>query len=134
QGGPLTLDALCGRPVLVHLFSIQCPGCVARSIPHLNRLHDLFGSDLAIIGVNTVFENPERQTADTVAAALEPLGIEYPVALDEGYETARRFKAPGTPTHAIIDPAGRVRRVLYGSLPGNLQRLDYALQALISEQ
>lgn len=134
QGGPLTLDELRGRPVLLHLFSIQCPGCVARSIPHLNRLHELLASSLAIVGINTVFEHPEHQTAPVVAEALDPLGIDYPVALDQGYETARRFKAPGTPTHVIIDPAGRVRRVLFGSLPANLQRLDYALQALLGEQ
>ena len=41
---PLTLAGLRGRPVLLHTFQLLCPGCVAESIPQVQRIERVFQS------------------------------------------------------------------------------------------
>ncbi len=44
---PLTLAGLRGRVVLLHAFQLLCPGCVAQSIPQVQRIVSPVGVDMA---------------------------------------------------------------------------------------
>lgn len=52
---PLTLQALCGRVVVLQAFQMLCPGCVSHGLPQAQRLHQLFAPEqLAVVGLHTV--------------------------------------------------------------------------------
>jgi len=47
---PLALGDLRGRVVVLMAFQMLCPGCVARSIPLAQRIHQTFdGRDVAVV-------------------------------------------------------------------------------------
>lgn len=79
----LSLEALRGRPVLLHAFQMLCPGCVQQAIPQGQRVAEAFaGSDLAIVGLHSVFEHHAVMGADALAVFLHENRIRYPVGVD----------------------------------------------------
>jgi peroxiredoxin len=60
---PVTLAGLRGRPVLLHSFQMLCPGCVAHAIPQARKVAAMLErTDLAVIGLHTVFEHHAAMT------------------------------------------------------------------------
>src|SRR5689334_11258330 len=69
------------RPVLVHFFDLAQLNSV-RTVPYLRGWHDRYSGDgLALVGVHSP-RFPFTQGLDVVAAAVERLGIEWPVIAD----------------------------------------------------
>jgi hypothetical protein len=63
----ITLDELRGKVVLVHAFQMLCPACVMQAGPQAVRLWQRYqqgrpDSDMAVIGLHTVFEHHEVMT------------------------------------------------------------------------
>ena len=76
----LTLDDLKGRVVVLIAFQMLCPGCVTRSSPLALRLDQLFErSDLAVVGLHTVFEHHHVMTPDALEVFLAEYQIRFPV-------------------------------------------------------
>lgn len=136
---PLSLRALRGRVVLAAAFQMLCPGCVERLIPQLRQAHALFPrSDVAVIGLHTVFEHHEAMRPPSLKAFLHEyrlefaVGVDQPGADDSGIPlTMRRYAMQGTPTYLLIDRQGRLRRQEFGHIP-DLQ-LGAEIMALMRE-
>lgn len=118
---PLTLTALRGRPVFIHTFQLLCPGCVANSIPQVQRIERLFGhTDLHVIGIHTVFEHHAAMSAVTLKAFLREYRIKHPVGVDLADDrsdipiTMRRFALQGTPSSILIGRDGCVMHQQFG--------------------
>ncbi|TCL71817.1 redoxin family protein [Rhizobium sp. BK251] len=118
---PLSLEILRGRVVLLHSFQLLCPGCVADAIPQIRRIERAFAStDLAIIGLHTVFEHHEAMSPVTLAAFLHEYRIRYPVGVDQPGEdgplplTMRRYGLRGTPSSVLIGRDGTVLHHAFG--------------------
>ena len=119
---PITLDALKGRVVLIEAFQMLCPGCVSHSLPQAKKAQRIFSeSDLAIIGLHTVFEHYEAQgTRAALEAFLHEYRITFPVGIDvrdEGQRlprTMQTYQMQGTPTTILIDKAGNIRKQKFG--------------------
>ena len=80
---PMTLAGVRGRPVFLHAFQALCPGCVSDAIPQLHRLEHVFGkTDLAIVGIHTVFEHHAAMSPVTLKAFLHEHRITSPVGVD----------------------------------------------------
>ena len=63
QGGPLTLDRLKGRVVLIEVFQINCPGCFVHALPEVVYLHECYEAQgLTVIGLATAFEDFDKNT------------------------------------------------------------------------
>ena len=121
---PITLAGLRGRVVLVIAFQMLCPGCVSRGLPQALRAHSLFaGSDLAVIGLHTVFEHQEAQGSRAALAAFLheyrigfPVGIDAPSAYGGLPQTMQAYNMQGTPTTLLIDRKGQLRLHHFGHL------------------
>lgn len=121
----LTLGDLNGRVVLAGAFQMLCPGCVAQTLPQLQRVHALFPPDqVAVVGLHTVFEHHEAMTPTALAAFLHEYRIAFPVGVDRPGEdgdpipsTMRRYRMRGTPTILLIDRQGRLCRQTFGHIP-----------------
>ena len=120
---PLSLQALRGRVVLVEAFQMLCPGCVSHSLPQAKRAYNYFKpSQVAVIGLHTVFEHHEAQgTVVALQAFLHENRISFPVALDQPAQgspmpvTMSKYQMQGTPTLLLIDALGRLRKQYFGA-------------------
>jgi hypothetical protein len=75
-------------------------------MPHFQHSFETAGPDLAVIAVNTGFND----TLDAVSRYRQQLGITMPIVLDDG-TLAHRFNLRVTPTHIIIGRDGRIQYV-----------------------
>ncbi|MBM3562396.1 MAG: redoxin domain-containing protein [Alphaproteobacteria bacterium] len=129
---PITLAGMRGRVVLLHAFQMLCPGCVAHGTPQAQRAHALFrSSDLAVVGLHTVFEHHAAMTPVSLEAFIQenrltfPIGVDQPAAEGPIPVTMARYEMRGTPTAILIGRDGRVRHHGFG------QEDDMALGAII---
>lgn len=119
----LTLDDFKGRVVALIAFQMLCPGCVARSIPLALRLEHIFDrSELAVVGLHTVFEHHQVMTPAALEVFLAEYRIGFPVGVDmsdpSGGEvplTMQAYELRGTPTLVLIDAEGRKRAQFFGT-------------------
>ncbi len=103
------LEAYRGQVVYLDFWSSWCAPC-RRILPGLERLRaDWADEPVAVIGLN--LDNDRRDAL----RVLEQTPVRYPVALDVGGATARRYGVEVLPAAVVIDAAGRVVRVLRGS-------------------
>lgn len=135
---PLALADFRGRVVVALAFQMLCPGCVAQAIPQMQRARDAFPeSDVAVVGLHTVFEHHEAQGRhDVLAAFLHENRIAFPVGIDaqgDGVlpETMSAYAMQGTPTLLLIDRDGRLRMQRFGHIDD--LRLGAAIASLVAE-
>lgn len=135
----LDVQSLRGRVVVAAAFQMLCPGCVAQTIPQLREVHRLFPtSDVAVVGLHTVFEHHAAMGPEALEAFLHEYRISFPVGVDRASDdgdriptTMRRYSMQGTPTLLLIDREGRLRRQTFGHIP-DLQ-LGAEIMALMRE-
>ncbi len=117
---PRPLQSLKGRVVVLTAFQTHCPGSLKHGLPQAERVAQGFSDDeVVVIGLNTAFEEPEKQTADQLAAFLTEQGLTFPVAKDavnggDIPKTMAAYEIQGTPTTLIFDRQGRLRRHYLG--------------------
>ncbi len=118
---PVTLAGLLGRPVLLHTFQMLCPGCVAHAIPQVQRIATILRStDLAVIGLHTVFEHHAAMTPVSLEAFLHEYRITFPVGVDRPGDpgplpqTMATYGFRGTPSTVLIDRTGHIRHHGFG--------------------
>jgi cytochrome c biogenesis protein CcdA/thiol-disulfide isomerase/thioredoxin len=110
---PLTLAALRGKVVLVDFWTYSCINCL-RTLPHLEAWYRDYAKDgLVIVGVHTP-EFAFEHVASNVHAAVERLGIHYPVVQDNAYGTWNNYSNSYWPAEYLIDRSGRVRSYHFG--------------------
>lgn len=118
---PVTLAGLRGRPILLHTFQMLCPGCVTHAIPQVQRIAEMLrDTDLAVIGLHTLFEHHAAVTALSLEAFLHEYRIKFPVGVDAPGElgpiprTMATYGFRGTPSTVLIDRQGFIRHHGFG--------------------
>jgi peroxiredoxin len=129
---PLSLEALCGRVVLLHAFQMLCPGCVSHGTPQAERAHRMFrNTDLTVIGLHTVFEHHDAMTPVSLEAFIHEYRLTFPIGVDHPSDgtpvpvTMQRYQMQGTPTSILIGRDGKIRHQGFG------QEDDMALGMII---
>lgn len=120
---PMTLESLRGRPVLIHAFQMLCPGCVAHAIPQTEKAFQLFRhTDLAVIGLHTVFEHHDAMTPNALRAFVHEYRLTFPIGIDEPSadqpfpKTMQRYQMRGTPTTILIGREGQLIAHQFGQI------------------
>ncbi len=125
---PLTAADLEGKVILVDFWTYTCINC-QRTFPYITEWHDRYADEgLVIIGVHTpefAFEKVEGNVVD----AAERFGIDYPIAMDNDFETWREWDQRFWPAHYLIDQTGTVRQVHYGE--GAYAQTEALIQELL---
>ncbi|MGO8870368.1 MAG: cytochrome c biogenesis protein DipZ [Acidimicrobiales bacterium] len=110
---PLSLAGLRGRVVLVDFWTYSCINC-QRTLPHLEAWNRAYAQDgLTIVGVHTP-EFAFEHVVSNVAAAARQLGVAYPIAVDDDYDTWNAYMNEYWPAEYLIDASGHVRHVDFG--------------------
>jgi peroxiredoxin len=119
---PLSLAALRGRIVVLHAFQMLCPGCVQSGLPQAQKIAAIFpASEVAVIGIHTVFEHHEAMTPVALAAFIHEYRLTFPIAVDRPGDngpmphTMAAYGMRGTPSLVFIDHTGNLRRHSFGA-------------------
>ncbi len=129
---PPVVGDFSGKPLVVLIFSIGCPGCLGRAIPFANRLVYELGDKLNVIGIHSIFEGA-NYSDEELLQIKEDLYIRFPFYRDQNYNTTfKRYGAGGTPHWIVTDKAGNVVYSIFGSDPNNaLLKLDLKIAELL---
>jgi cytochrome c biogenesis protein CcdA/thiol-disulfide isomerase/thioredoxin len=110
---PLSIDGLRGKVVLIDFWTYSCINCL-RTLPHVKAWDARYRKDgLVVIGVHTP-EFAFEHVSSNVRAAVERLGIRYPVVQDNRYKTWDAYSNQYWPAEYLIDREGRVRHTHFG--------------------
>ncbi|MEX2211942.1 MAG: cytochrome c biogenesis protein DipZ [Gaiellaceae bacterium] len=127
---PLTLASLRGKVVVIDFWTYSCINCL-RTLPYLKAWDAAYRDDgLALIGVHTPEFSFEREPTN-VSEAVRDLGIRYPVALDNGYDTWHAYANQYWPAKYFVDREGRLRFVHFGE--GEYERSEEVIRTLLAE-
>jgi cytochrome c biogenesis protein CcdA/thiol-disulfide isomerase/thioredoxin len=110
---PLSLAALRGKVVLVDFWTYSCINC-ERTLPHVEAWYKEYAPDgFVVVGVHTP-EFAFEHVVSNVATEASTLGVHYPVAIDNAYDTWNAYSNEYWPADYLIDAQGDVRHVHFG--------------------
>lgn len=127
---PLTRAALRGKVVLVDFWTYSCINCL-RALPYVEAWYAKYQDHgLVVIGVHSPEFAFEKDPAN-VAAAVQRLGVRYPVALDSDYAIWQGFSNEYWPADYFIDAHGRIRHHYFGE--GGYAEGEDTIRQLLTE-
>lgn len=137
NSGPLTMESLRGKVVVVHFFAFGCINCIHNYPWYKDWQARLTDHGVAIVGIHT----PETATeADNslLQASLEERGLKFPVAQDKERKMWQAWYNGIWPSVYIIDKRGRLRYWWYGELDwqgaGNQKVAERQIMQLLAEE
>lgn len=127
---PLPISALRGYTILIDFWDYACQPCL-HTLPYIKEWHKRYSEKgLVTVGVHTP-EFPFGRDPMNVRAAIEKLGIRYPVLMDNDFLVWGAFRNQVWPTKYLIDRHGYIRYLHSGE--GSYQNFEHAIQSLLSE-
>ena len=130
DGQALDIDELTqdGGVVLIDFWTYSCINC-QRTFPYLTAWDERYRDDgLTIVGVHSP-EFTFEKVVGNVEDAASRYGIDYPIAIDNDFETWREWDQRFWPAHYLIDQEGVVRQVHYGE--GGYEETEMLIQQLL---
>ena len=133
----LSLKYYRGKVIVVVVFQMLCQGSLKAGLPQAMRLRRIFDDkEVAVIGLHTTFETPEKQSIEELEKFLDHSGIDMPVAYDKPLGTGMpatmlAYQLQGTPAMMIFDRQGRVRRHYLGAVDD--LRIGAEVMAMLTE-
>jgi thiol-disulfide isomerase/thioredoxin len=127
---PLTVQKLRGKVVLVDFWTYSCINCL-RTLPHLEAWDRRYRrAGLVIVGVHTP-EFAFEHVVSNVREASRKLGVRYPVAIDNDYDTWDAYQNDAWPAEYLIDRRGHVREIKKGE--GRYDETERSIRTLLGE-
>ena len=120
QGNPLKLSSLRGKYVVLDFWGSWCIWCI-RGIPHMKEAYRKYKDKMEILGVDC------QDTEEKWKAAVEEHQLPWlQVRCPEDYlqTLGQQYRIQGFPTKVIIDPEGRLVKVVVGENPAFYTFLD----------
>jgi cytochrome c biogenesis protein CcdA/peroxiredoxin len=112
-GEPVTMASLRGKVVLVDFWAYSCINC-QRELPHVEAwAKDYASAGLRVVGVHTP-EYAFEHVPSNVTAGVRRLGLTFPVALDNSYDTWNAYDNESWPAAYLIDASGQIRHISIG--------------------
>jgi cytochrome c biogenesis protein CcdA/thiol-disulfide isomerase/thioredoxin len=128
---PLTLGGLRGKVVLVDFWTYSCVNCL-RTLPFLRGWDRAYRDDgLQIVGVHTP-EFAFEHEVDNVRSAIDRLGVDYAVAIDNDFGTWNAYGNQYWPAKYLIDREGHIRFVHFGE--GAYGETERLIRSLLAER
>jgi thiol-disulfide isomerase/thioredoxin len=130
NSGPLALAELKGKVVLVEFWTFGCYNC--RNVePYIKAWHQKYADKgLIVIGVHAPEFSYERVVAN-VRRYVREHAIQYPVAIDNDFNTWKRYNNRYWPAMYLIDKRGVIRYLRVGE--GGYQETEQQIRALLEE-
>jgi len=111
---PIKLSDMKEKVILIEFWTSTCPYC-KRALPIVNEWYKRYHNrGLMIIGIHSP-KTEEEHSLDTVKEAVKNFNIQYPVALDNYFETWDNYDVNSWPAFYLIDKKGQVVFVNVGA-------------------
>jgi pimeloyl-ACP methyl ester carboxylesterase len=126
----LTPSALRGKVIVVQFCTFSCVNWL-RTLPYVRAWAERYRDDgLVVIGAHSP-EFPFEHEVEKVQHALEGMGIEYPIAMDNDFAVWSAFGNQAWPALYFIDAQGRIRHHHFGE--EDYERSERVIQQLLAE-
>lgn len=112
---PIDIDAELARGnlVLIDFWTYSCINCV-RSVPYTQLLFERYNPyGLTVIGIHSP-EFSFEKSPDAIRAAIERMGITYPVVNDADHRAWNQIGNRVWPAQYLIVPGGRIAHAKFG--------------------
>ena len=130
NGPPLHVADLRGKVVLVEFWAFACENC-QNVEPYVKAWHSSYAAQgLVVIGVHCPELDRERDLTN-LKIYLRKHEISYPVLVDNGLHSWRRYANHYWPTRYLIDKQGRIRHERIGE--GGYEETEAKIRELIAE-
>ena len=127
---PLTPAGLRGRVVVVQFCTFSCINWL-RTLPYMKawagKYHE---AGLVVIGAHSP-EFPFEHDLDKIRSALDAMGVDYPIAVDNDFAVWRAFDNAYWPALYFVDAQGRIRHHHFGE--EEYERSERVIQQLLAE-
>jgi thiol-disulfide isomerase/thioredoxin len=127
---PLRLAELKGKVVLLEFWTFGCYNC--RNVePHIKTWYQRYGDKgLVVIGVHAPEFSYER-VLKNVQSYVREHAIQYPIAIDNDFNTWNRYNNRYWPAMYLIDKRGVIRYLRVGE--GGYQQTEQQIRTLLEE-
>jgi thiol-disulfide isomerase/thioredoxin len=130
NAGPLTAADVDGKVVAVQFWTYTCINWL-RTLPYVRAWATAYGRHgLVVVGVHTPEFDVEHDL-DNVRRAVQAMGIEYAVAVDNDYAVWDAFANHYWPALYIADAHGRIRHHHFGE--GGYEESERAIHHLLTD-
>jgi hypothetical protein len=127
---PLRPADLRGKVVVVQFCTYSCVNWL-RTLPYVRAWVDQYRDDgLVMIGAHSP-EFPFEHDVEKVQPALDAMGVDYPIAMDNEFAIWRAFANQAWPALYFIDAEGRIRHHHFGE--EDYERSEQVIQQLLAE-
>jgi thiol-disulfide isomerase/thioredoxin len=127
NSGPITLQQLKGKVVLLDFWTFCCINC-HHVLPDLARLEEKYKNELVVIGIHTAKFDAEKDT-ENIRRKVREYRIKHPVINDANQVLWHRFGISSWPTLILIDVNGQFVREISGE--GHYTELDETIGRLV---
>ncbi|WP_170287021.1 TlpA family protein disulfide reductase [Paenibacillus faecis] len=114
------------KPLLLNFWASWCDPCKEEA-PDLVKLAEKYSDTLDVFAVNVTFYDK----LDDAKAFVKDYGYTFPVLLDEKEKVYRKYNGVAFPTNVLIDPDGKIRDVVVGTLPP--EELEAKIRKLVEK-
>lgn len=115
-----------GRPALITFWGVACGPCRLEA-PHLSRLHDKYGDQIAIIGINAYDE-----TDEVVSAFVTKEKLNHQIVVGGNAVARSSYHVAAFPTTFWINHRGEIVRYVVGFENGD--QLEEELVAFLADK
>jgi thiol-disulfide isomerase/thioredoxin len=127
---PLTPAGIRGKVVVIQFCTFSCINWL-RTVPYVRAWAEKYRSDgLVVISAHSP-EFPFEHDVEKIRSALEGMGIDYPIAVDNDFAVWRAFGNAYWPALYFVDAEGRIRHHRFGE--EDYERSERVIQQLVAE-
>ena len=126
NGKPLTLSSLRGKWVILDFWGAWCKWCI-KGVPDMKEYYAKYSDKLEILGVDCN-DTVEKWKAAVAQHELPWLHVYNDFEKDDINNPLALYSVRGFPTKVVIDPEGKVAKIIVGEDPAFYKYLDSVLQ------
>jgi thiol-disulfide isomerase/thioredoxin len=127
---PLTPAGLRGKVVVVQFCTFSCVNWL-RTLPYVRAWERKYRDQgLVVIGAHSP-EFPFEHDVEKIQAAIDAMGVEYPIAVDNEFAVWRAFANQAWPALYFVDAQGRIRHRHFGE--EDYERSERVIQQLLAD-
>jgi cytochrome c biogenesis protein CcmG/thiol:disulfide interchange protein DsbE len=124
---PPALAGYQGKLVYLDFWASWCGPC-AESFPWLNRMHDKYGADLVVVGVNV------DESARAADGFLAKHPARFDIVRDPAGKLPEHYRIEGMPSSVLIGADGRVLHQHSGFRAEQADEYEAAIRAALPRQ
>ena len=118
NGQDLALSSLRGKYVVLDFWGSWCGWCI-KGIPDMKKYYEKYKGKMEILGIDC------RDTEEKWKAAVEKYELPWLHVRNEGNpDVSLLYAVQGYPTKIVVDPDGKIAKVMIGEDPAFYEYLD----------